>query len=250
MSAFLTSDNPNHAAGLTSTCIPAFTQRPVCPPKTEQAALHLHTRLHPLPPHQQARASTSALAWGGVNKGNAMKNDYEIRGDVTVIFLQERDGKRIETLIDTEDLPKLLEIPVRWYAKYDKTCQRFYAQAKVPKSNGRVLLLHRVITDAPKGMHVDHINHDGLDNRKAMLRLATYSENGLNRRGPSRHSKSGIRGVYWHKGNRHWRAQIRINGRAHDLGGFRDIEDARSAYENALSRVLHGMDPRYSKAAA
>lgn len=38
-----------------------------------------------------------------------MKNDFEIRGDVTAIFLRRKDGNPMETIISTSDLPKAQE---------------------------------------------------------------------------------------------------------------------------------------------
>lgn len=48
-----------------------------------------------------------------------MKNEFEIRGDVTVIFLKRRDGTVLETVIDTSDLTRAREfhngkIPKGW----------------------------------------------------------------------------------------------------------------------------------------
>lgn len=172
-----------------------------------------------------------------------MRNEYEIRGDVTVIFLQERDGKRLETLVDTDDLPKLLKYPVRWHAGYERTSSTFYVQTRTPEHRNQKTYLHRFITDAPHGMDVDHIEHDGLDNRKAMLRICTPAENLLNRSGPQRNSKSGIRGVSWHLSNKKWRAQITIRRKKYVIGDFTDIEAARVAYEQALERAKLGLKP-------
>ena len=55
----------------------------------------------------------------------------------------------------------------------------WYAQASL---DNRPVALHRIILDAPPGVHVDHINGDGLDNRRANLRLCTHAENMRNRR--------------------------------------------------------------------
>jgi hypothetical protein len=54
---------------------------------------------------------------------------------------------------------------------------------------------------APKGMSIDHINHNTLDNRKANLRIVTHQQNNTNRNGAYSTSKTGIRGVSIHQSN-------------------------------------------------
>lgn len=86
--------------------------------------------------------------------------------------------------------------------------------------DGRIQRLHRFILHAPKGLVVDHVNHDKLDNRKANLRLATRRENGANRARLQSNNVSGYAGVSWNKAVGKWQAFIYINSKSHHLGLF------------------------------
>ncbi len=79
---------------------------------------------------------------------------------------------------------------------------------------------------------IDHINGDRTDNRLANLRLATRSQN-LANTGAYVTSATGIKGVWWHKGAKKWKATIGYQGRQRHLGYFDDIQDAKAAYDAA-----------------
>ena len=81
----------------------------------------------------------------------------------------------------------------RWYARKDRNT--FYAQRKF-KIDGkwRNIMLHRFIINPPSDMFIDHINRDGLDNRRENLRIVTHSENHFNERIRSDNT-SGYKGV-------------------------------------------------------
>jgi len=89
-----------------------------------------------------------------------------------------------------------------------------------------------------RGMDVDHIDADSLNNRFANLRCASRPDNIRNSR---RHIKStsGLKGVSWHKGQRKWRAVIRIDGRQVHLGSFDDPNAAHAAYV-AMAKDVFG----------
>lgn len=82
----------------------------------------------------------------------------------------------------------------------------------------------------------DHINGDGLDNRRANLREVTNVENARNSRIP-RQNTSGFKGVT-RDGSR-WRARIGVNYRNRIIGWFRTPEEAALAYDQA-ARELFG----------
>ena len=93
----------------------------------------------------------------------------------------------------------------------------------VPAAQRKSILLHREIMNPPEGIIVDHINGDGLDNRRANLRLATRSLNSLN----TPHTK----GVFWNKQRNKWHARIQLDGKVRHIGLFNSWSKARMAYE-------------------
>ena len=98
--------------------------------------------------------------------------------------------------------------------------------------------LHRLVTNCPNNMVVDHINHDTLDNRKANLRICTPSENARNKIYMSNNT-SGKLGVYWKSNRQKWVAQIKINGVVKHLGIFEDYNEAVDCRKKA-ERIYFG----------
>ena len=140
-------------------------------------------------------------------------------------------------LVDDEDFEWLDQW--KWYANWDSHIKGFYAVRNERKGEyksfkqRRQIIMHRVIMNASKGMHVDHINHNSLDNCKNNLRIVSNRQNTHNR---TKKSTSKYPGVYWHKQMKKWRADIRLNGKHTHLGYFTDEREAAKAYEKALRK--------------
>lgn len=117
-------------------------------------------------------------------------------------------SRGLYAIVDDEQVEALSAF--RWRAKpAQKTQSGWYVFRTTPSG---LVYLHRQILDAPKGTEVDHINGDGLDNRKSNLRLATRSQNNANTRFPV--ASTGFRGVHSDRTRRKYRPSIQVNGRA------------------------------------
>lgn len=106
------------------------------------------------------------------------------------------------------------------------------------RRNNKTELLHRVLMGNPD-KHVDHINGNGLDNRRSNLRLATNSQNMCNT-GIRKDNKYGLKGIGYKTGCLNpWRAYITHNGKHISLGMYKNPIEAAIAY-NKKAKELFG----------
>lgn len=167
-----------------------------------------------------------------------MKNEYEIRGEITAIFIDTKNHGRMETLISTIKLDKAKEFPNAWRAKWSDDIQNFYCVGYITLDRKQtVVRLHRLITDCPDNKDVDHFNHNTLDNIDSNLRIVSNAQNQQNQL-IQRNNTSGIRGVYWHKKHKKWVARIQVNHKNMCIGYFDTIEEAENAVKNARAKHM------------
>lgn len=127
-------------------------------------------------------------------------------------------------ILDADDYEHLNRY--KWHVT--KNGRTFYA---IRTQHGKNIKMHREILNAPPTMHCDHINHNGLDNRKANLRLCTPQQNSFNKR-PRPGCTSKYKGVYWSYGKKKWGAEIEHNGQKIHIGYYDYEPDAAIAYDD------------------
>lgn len=100
--------------------------------------------------------------------------------------------------------------------------------------------MHRLILGLKKydPRCVDHINGNGLDNRKENLRVCTPNQNNFNMSKRSAMTSSQYKGVYKHKTGK-WHAQVRCQGKRYSAGYYTTEDEAALAY-NVKALELHG----------
>lgn len=137
-------------------------------------------------------------------------------------------------VIDDKDF-KLID-QYKWCIQ--KTKNLYYARTYTHGSHDsrKHMSMHRLIMNAQLNQQIDHINGDGLDNRRCNLRFATKSQNAANQK--SRRGSSKFKGVCWHKRRSKWISQIVIKQKRLYLGYFNNETEAAKSYNIAAKKYF------------
>lgn len=147
-------------------------------------------------------------------------------------ILSPKHGEFI-VLIDDTDYELITGIT--WGITKDK--DRYYVRGKGEKTNGKTVKMHRLILNAPRGLQVDHINHNCVDNRRINLRLSTQRQNSKNQK-LRKDSKTGFKGVAYSKKLQMYRCIITVDYKRIFAGYFMSPFDAARKY-NELAIIHH-----------
>ena len=137
--------------------------------------------------------------------------------------------RRLSAMVDDEDYDRISRH--RWYANPQRNTH--YAR-RTPTLNGKKIsiLMHREVMGLTVGDNqmIDHINRDGLDNRKSNLRFCDCVVNARNA-WLQRNNTSGCKGVCWNKRSKMWQVQGTIKGVRKYCGLYSDLQEAKEVYE-------------------
>lgn len=114
-------------------------------------------------------------------------------------------------------------------------CKNDKVYAAFRSSCGRVVKFHRFAMDANDV--IDHINGNGLDNRRSNLRECTQRQNSMNC-AISKNNNSGVAGVSLVKSSGTWRARIMVDRKEISLGRYLDFKDAVKARRSAEEKYF------------
>lgn len=131
--------------------------------------------------------------------------------------------KGMSVQVNSEDYEELAKH--KWYAHHSNAGKYYAARREyVPGGKGKsnFIYMHRQILGYPDGMDTDHINGDGLDNRRYNLRMVPHA---VNQRNLKKFTKNGTTGIHKVRSGRY---QVKGNTLGY-LGTFETLEEAMAA---------------------
>lgn len=125
-------------------------------------------------------------------------NKIIIKDNFAEIIINSKKWGTKYAIIDLSDIEECRKYT--WQVKFCKDTQQFYVVSS--KHDANEIKLHRYLTKCPKGLVVDHINHNPLDNRRENLRIITMRGNSVNQSN-RKDNKSGCSGVFQTKNGKY-----------------------------------------------
>lgn len=154
--------------------------------------------------HKLTKTKYCSKYCGARNRWN-WSNEYKTNGDITNINILNS-----VCTIDTKNIEKIKKYV--WYV------YRGYATSSKLK-------MHHLMIPKTKGLVVDHINRNKLDNRECNLRLTTQTVN-MRNTGMFKTNTSGYKGVFWDKETKSWAVKFVIDRKERRFGRYKNIQDA------------------------
>ena len=143
-------------------------------------------------------------------------NNYDLSGEYGIGYTSKGE----EFYFDLEDYNKIKDYC--WCINNDGYVVSY------PSNSKRMATMHRLVMGLPslrEAPNIDHKNKDAkYDNRKTNLRIATYSQNNMNK-GVRSDNTSGITGIHWSERDKKWCVEISANKERHRKR-FVNFEDA------------------------
>ena len=136
-------------------------------------------------------------------------------------------------IVDDSDFERVNAF--KWYAHESRG--KWYARRGGGGKYGSVKM-HRFILDVPNNLDVDHINGNGLDNRRCNIRTCNKNQNQQNRQKQAYSCTSAYKGVTWSKSDKRWRVEIRLYGKRINIGSFTSEVEAAQAYDRRAKELF------------
>ena len=155
--------------------------------------------------------------------------EWTVTDGIAFIYIERRNGSRHKVIASPEDVDVLGQY--RWCL-----CGKGYVWTHWARDDGRHVSMHSIVAER----HIDHINHNPLDNRRENLRICTHQQNQMNK-AASKNKIVKYKGVTveTHLKKKPFRAIINVCGKKRCLGRHATALKAALIYD-AAALEYHG----------
>ena len=195
-------------------------------------------------------ASTSNLNYGIISSCGCLRSEVKIKARLSnkfvenVNFVEYKDNSGNVFVVDYETHMRMKNHNRYWYVNKHIHDNGRIEEYVVSKINNKSISLHRFIMEPKDGYIVDHIDGNGLNNKKNNLRLVKINQNNMNK-GIAKNNTSGHTGVTWDKQRKKWRVRIQKNKKSINLGTFDSYEEAVEVRKNAEIKYYREYSRQY-----
>ena len=171
-----------------------------------------------------------------------LPQEYEnkIIDDYVEFYIYKRNGEKYTCYVDLADWDKVKSHPYRWHVSKHGVntyvSSTIYTGIVGECGVGKIILLHRFLLDYDNKHRADHINHDGLDNRRNNLRIVDTYKNNMNRQCRNSNNNSGYRNVFWNKWHQRWTVTLSNQYKRIYIGEYVELQDAVEAAKEAREK--------------
>lgn len=164
-------------------------------------------------------------------------NCFKVSDNIIKAEINSPKYGKIYTTMDIDNIWVLCKYKLR--VKYDKTIKNFYVYTGHMEDGKWVInALHRVITKCPKGLQVDHIDRNPLNNTKSNLRICNSKINNNNRKVRA-DNKVGVSGISYNSKTKKYTLRITNNdGSRKYIGSYNTKIEALDAHKEVIANAL------------
>ena len=156
--------------------------------------------------------------------------------------MKHKDGD-LDLFVDRAAFNKIKNFPYKWVPFYNKNSNTYYGKATIYVSNngktgkGKSIYIHRLICGVtnPNDM-VDHIDHNGLNDRMNNLRVTVNQKNLEHRKAKNTNNKSGYRNVFWNNRIQKWTVSLCNHYKRIHIGDYDNVDEANHFAEIARQK--------------
>ncbi|CAB1251573.1 conserved protein of unknown function [Ruminococcaceae bacterium BL-6] len=162
--------------------------------------------------------------------------EHKIVDDYVEFYLYNKQKEKFTCYVDLVDWDKVINFNGRWCIDKNNKCYYVSCTVYISPTKRKKYILHRYLLDYHGKQRVDHIDHNGLDNRRRNLRVVEANKNSKYRQSKNKNNKTGYRNVFYNSSIGKYTVCLCHNYKSIHIGDYDDVDEAGRIAELARKK--------------